>query len=84
MLQIQAGSVAKTTPGSITVAFEEPFLAVPIVLLTPNYAFTVAGPDSVTDITETSFTITSNNSAVDYVLNWLAVSPGEFRVAAIS
>jgi hypothetical protein len=84
MLQIQAGSVTKAVPGSITVPFEEPFMTVPIVLLTPNYALTVAGPDSVTGITTASFTITSNNSAVNYVLNWLAVTPGEFRITAAS
>ncbi|HEX2205159.1 MAG TPA: hypothetical protein VHG91_17740 [Longimicrobium sp.] len=75
---VQSGSHPKTTPGALTVFFETPFPAPPVVVVAPYWegaTWPVGFPETLTAITPASFTVTSNNAAENYYVSWIACAP---------
>lgn len=75
-MSIQVQNVPKTQPGSIDVTFATPFTEPPVVIVTPVFGSGVVCVETVTNITTTGCTITSNNAALDYSVNVLAATLG--------
>jgi hypothetical protein len=74
LLAIQAGTVNKAASGSLTVNFDRPFETVPVVVISPYYTLgQVGAPETITNVSEDSFTIDSKNQSADYYVNWIAV-----------
>jgi hypothetical protein len=76
LTEIQTGTALKTIAGQIPVTFTRAFASPPTVVLTPVFSGTVSAVDTVLNVTESGFYITSPNAAPDYYVNWIAVVPG--------
>jgi hypothetical protein len=70
-----SGKWAKKVGGSTIILFHHRFTDVDSIgiILTPNHTGAVVFVETVTRVEADRFQITSDNSAPDYVVNWLAV-----------
>jgi hypothetical protein len=79
--QVATGQFTKSVPGSVSVAFDNPFLTPPLIFLTPSYAGAdITFVDSVPFIDASGFTVNSpncSNSAGPYIISWLAIAPSK-------
>jgi hypothetical protein len=75
-LQIAAGQILKTSASPVFVQFTTPFAVTPTVVLTPNFPNEVTFVDTVTNVSDTGFTINSPNAGPNYYVNWVAITPG--------
>jgi hypothetical protein len=74
-VQIQAGSNNKTGR-TLRVNFATPFTTTPIVVITPNWPTAGVGyAETVTGVDVNGFSVTANNLAPNYWINWIACSP---------
>jgi H-type lectin domain len=73
---IQYGTIAKYAAGQIEVQFSQHFATPPTVVLTPYWTSqtsAVGSIETVTGITTTSFTLSSQNHGSTYYVNWIAI-----------
>ena len=72
---IQSGKANKPNVGSLTITFDTAYSQAPQVMLTPFWEGQnkqVGNIATLTTVTGTGFTLTSNNWGSDYFVNWMA------------
>jgi len=73
--RIQSGKVNKPAPGTVRVVFNNPFVDIPNVVLTPHWenAGHVGFIETLTVVRPDYFEFTSPNAAGNYYVQWMSL-----------
>ena len=70
---IQTGMVNKTSVGELIIHFDKDFKYPPTVVISPVWRQEVGHSETIKNISDSQFTIVSDNHASEYHVTWIAI-----------